>query len=45
MRGLAVKEAIVRQATWTQELTKKGLMSIYFNLADKSNAITFVEAY
>ena len=38
---LAVKEAIVREATWTQELTSVRLMSMIFNLAGKSNAITF----
>ena len=43
--GLAVKESIVREATWTQELTNERLMSMTFNLAGKSNAITFVEAY
>ena len=43
--GLAVKESIVREATWTQKLTNERLMSITFNLAGKSNAITFVVAY
>ena len=43
--GLAVKESILREATWTQELTSERLMSMTFNLADKSNAITFVVAY
>ena len=43
--GLAVKESIVREATWTQELTNERLMSMTFNLAGKSNAITFVVAY
>ena len=42
---LAVKESIVCEATWTQELTNKRLMSMPFNLAGKSNAITFVVAY
>ena len=39
---LAVKESIVRKATWTQELTNERLMSMTFNLAGMSNAITFV---
>ena len=39
---LAVKESIVREATGTQELTKENLMSMTFNLAGKSNAVTFV---
>ena len=43
--GLAVKESIVREATWTQELTNERLMSMTFNLSDKSNAITFDVAY
>ena len=43
--GLAVKESIVREATRTQELTNERLMSMTFNLAGKSNAITFVVAY
>ena len=43
--GLAVKESIVREATWTQELTNERLMSMTFYLAGKSNAITFVVAY
>ena len=42
---LAVKESIVREATWTQELPNERLMSMTFNLAGKSNAITFVVAY
>ena len=42
---LAVKESIVREATWAQELTNGRLMSMTFNLAGKSNAITFVVAY
>ena len=42
--GLAVKESIVYEATWTQELTNERLMSMTFNLAGKSNAITFVVA-
>ena len=43
--GLAVKESIIRRATWTQELTNERLMSMTFNLTGKSNAITFVVAY
>ena len=43
--GLVIKESIVREATWTQELTKERLMSMTFNLAGKSNVITFVVAY
>ena len=43
--GLAVKESIVHEATWTQELTNERLMSMTFNLAGKSNAVTFVVAY
>ena len=43
--GLAVKESIVREATWTQEFTNERLMSINFNLAGKSNAITFAVVY
>ena len=43
--GLAVKESIIRGATWTQELTNERLMSMAFNLTGKSNAITFVVAY
>ena len=43
--GLAVKESIIREATWTQELTNERLMSMTFNLTGKSNAITFVVAY
>ena len=42
---LAVKQFIVREATWTQELTNERLMSMTFNLAGKPNAITFVVAY
>ena len=42
---LAVKESIVREATWTQELTNERLMSMTFHLAGKSNAINFVVAY
>ena len=37
--GLAVKESIVREAAWTQELTNERLMSMPFNLS-----ITFVVA-
>ena len=40
--GLAVKESIVREATWTQELTNERLMSMTFHLAGKSNAIKFL---
>ena len=43
--GLAVKESIIREGTWTQELTSERLMSMTFNLTGKSNAITFVVAY
>ena len=43
--GLAVKESLIRGATWTQELTNEHLMSMTFNLTGKSNAITFVVAY
>ncbi|CAN0156253.1 unnamed protein product, partial [Ascophyllum nodosum] len=43
--GLAVKESIVPEATWTQKLTNDRLMSMTFNLAGKSNAITFLVAY
>ena len=43
--GLAVKESIIREATWTQELTNECLMSMAFNLTGKSNAVTFVVAY
>ena len=43
--GLAVKEYIVRDATWAQELTNERLMSMTFNAVRKSNAITFVMAY
>ena len=43
--GLAVKESIIREATWTQELTDERLMSMTFNLIGKSNAVTFVVAY
>ena len=43
--GLGVKESIVRKATWAQELTNERMMSMTFNLAGKSNAITFVVAY
>ena len=43
--GLAVKEPIIREATWTQELTNERLMSMTFNLTDMSNAVTFVVAY
>ena len=40
--GLAVKESIICEATWTQELTNERLMSMTFNLTGKSNAFTFV---
>ena len=43
--GLAVEEFIVHKAIWTQELTNEHLMSMTFNLAGESNAITFVVAY
>ena len=43
--GLAVKESIIREAMWTQELTNERLMSMTFNLTGKSNAVTFVAAY
>ena len=44
--GLAAKESIVREATWTHELTNERLMPMTFNfLASKPNAITFVVAY
>ena len=43
--GLAVKESIIRKATWTQELTNERLMSMTFNLTGKSNAVTFIVAY
>ena len=43
--GLAVKDSIVREATWTQEFTNERLISMNFNLAGKCNAITFVVAY
>ena len=43
--GLAVKDSIIREATWTQELTNERLMPMTFNLTGKSNAVTFVVAY
>ena len=43
--GLVVKRSYVREAMWTQELTNEHLMSITFNLAGKSNPITFVVPY
>ena len=43
--GQAVKESIIREATWTQELTNERLMSMTFNLTGKSNAVTFAVAY
>ena len=43
--GLAVKESIIHEATWTQELTNERLMSITFNLTGTSNVVTFVVAY
>ena len=43
--GLSVKESIIREARWTQGLTNERLMSMTFNLTDKSNAVTFVVAY
>ena len=42
---MAVKESIIRNATWTQELINERLMSMTVNLAGKSNAITFVVGY
>ena len=44
--GLAVKESIIREATWTQELTNERLMSMTLNLTgSKFNAVTIVVAY
>ena len=43
--GPAVKESIIRKATWTQELTNQRLMSMNFNLTGKPNAITFIVVY
>ena len=43
--GLAVKESITREVTWTQELTNERVMSMTFNLTGKSNAVPFVVAY
>ena len=43
--GLAVKESVIREATWTQELTNDRLMLTTFNLTGKFNAVTFVVAY
>ena len=43
--GLAVKESIIREATWTQELTNERLMPMSFNLTGKTNAVTLVLAY
>ena len=43
--GLAIKESIVREATWSQELMKELLMSMTFTLAETSNAFTFFVAY
>ena len=43
--GLAVKEFIIHEATWTQELANERLVSMTFNLTGKSNAVTFVVAY
>ena len=43
--GLVVKESVIREATWTQELTNERLMSMTFNLTGKSNDVTFVVAY
>ena len=43
--GLAVKESIILEGTWTQELTNERLMSMTFNLTGKSNPFTFVVAY
>ena len=44
-RTHCIKESIIREATWTQELTNERLMSMTFNLTGKSNAVTFVVAY
>ena len=43
--GLAVKESIIREATWTQEITNERMMSMTINSTGKSNAVTFVVAY
>ena len=43
--GLAVKKSIIREATWTRELTNERLMPMTFNLTGKSNAVTFIVAY
>ena len=43
--GLAVKESIIREATWTQGLTNERLMSMTFTLTGKSNVVTFIVAY
>ena len=43
--GLAVKESIIRDATWTHKLMNERLMSMTFNFTGKSNAVTFVVAY
>ena len=43
--GLAVKESIIREVTWAQELTNERLMLMTFNLTGKSNIVTFVVAY
>ena len=42
---LAVKESIIRKATWTPELRNERLMPMTFNLISKSNAFTFFVAY
>ena len=43
--GLAVKESIVREAVWTQELTNERLISMTFSLVGKFNPIILVVAY
>ena len=43
--GRAVKGSIVCEAAGAQELTNERLVLMTFNLAGKSNAITFVVAY
>ena len=43
--GLAVKESIIHEATWAQEVTNERLMSMTFNLTGNSSAVTFVVTY
>ena len=43
--GLVIRKSIIREVTWTQMLTNERLMSMTFDLAGKSNAITFVVAH